>query len=188
MPIWPTFKNLKVFWECLEGIQGLLKNKPKRKFRKDTAWEWGKGQEEAFQSLRRGLTNSPILAWPDFSKTFNIHADSSLYAICAILKQEHEDGDHPIVYVSKVLTAAKKNYSTTDRVMLAITFALRKFRCYIKDYHFIVKTDHMDLMFLQTVREPAGFLGLDIGATRILLWNSLWKRFFAGSCWHHVQK
>ena len=42
--------------------------------------------------------------------------------------------------------------------MLAIMFALRKFRCYIEGYHFIIKTDNMALKFLQTVKEPAGRL------------------------------
>ena len=98
--------------------------------RKDTSWEWGKDQD----------------------------ADSSQYAVGAVLTLEHEVGEYPIVYVSKDLTSAEKNYSTTDREMLTIRFALRKFRCYIEGYHFIIMIDHMALKFLKTVKEPASRL------------------------------
>ena len=36
-----------------------------------------------------------------------------MYALRAVLTQESEDGEHPIVYVSRVLTPAEKNYTTT---------------------------------------------------------------------------
>ena len=89
--------------------------------------------------MKQALTDALVLAWPDFSKTFTVHADSSQYAIGAALTQEHEDGEHPIVHISKVITPAEKNYSTTDREMLAIMFVIRKFRCYIEGYYFIIQ-------------------------------------------------
>ena len=74
------------------------------------------------------------------------------------MTQKNEDGEHAIVYVIKVLTRAGKNYSTPDREMLAIIFSLPKFRSYTEGYHFIIKTDHMALKFLQMVKESAGHL------------------------------
>ena len=64
-----------------------------------------------------------------------------------------------IVFVRKVLKPVERNYSTTDREMLAIMFAIPKFRCYIEGCHFKIQTDHMALKFLQTAKEPAGRLG-----------------------------
>ena len=126
--------------------------------RKDCEWTWNQEQEEAFQGLKKALTAAPVLARPDFSKTFTIHADSSQYALGGVLTQEHDDGEHPIVYISRVLTPAEKNYSTTDRELLAIMFAVRKLRCYVEGYHFIIQSDHMALKFLQSFKEPTGRL------------------------------
>ena len=39
---------------------------------------------------------------------------SSRSALGAVLTQESGDGEHPIVYVSRVLTPAEKNYTTTE--------------------------------------------------------------------------
>ena len=129
-----------------------------RLLRKENPWHWGDEQEEAFQRLKRALAEAPVLARPDFSKTFTIHADASQYAIGSVLTQEDENGEHPIVYVSRVLTPAEMNYSTTDREVLSILYAIRKMRCYVEGYHFIIKTNHMALKFLQSVKEPTGRL------------------------------
>ena len=83
-----------------------------------------------------------MLARPDFSKEFEIQADTSNRVVVAVLLQTHNDGEYPIVYKSKVLSPVERNYSTTDREFLAITFAIRKFRPYIEGYHFVVETDH----------------------------------------------
>ena len=62
----------------------------------ENPWHWGDEQEEAFQRLKRALAEAPVLASPDFSKTFTIHADASQYAIGSVLTQEDENGEHPI--------------------------------------------------------------------------------------------
>ena len=62
------------------------------------------------------------------------------------------------MYVSKVLTQPEKNYSVTDRELLAILFAIRKFRCYIEGSHFLVESDHRALKYLQSLKEPSGRL------------------------------
>ena len=50
--------------------------------------------------MKKALTEVPVLARPDFSRTFTMHADGSQYAVGGVLTQEFEDGEHPIVYVS----------------------------------------------------------------------------------------
>ena len=124
------------------GFTRFLENEAEKKIpfmkllRKDTLWKWENEQEEVFQNLKRALMEAPVLVRPVFSKTFSIPADSSQYAVGAVLTQEHENEEHPIVHVSIVLTLVESNYSTTDHEMLAIMFAIRKFRCYIEGYHF----------------------------------------------------
>ena len=76
-------------------------------------------EQSALQTLKSALTNAPVLARPDFSLPFSIQCDASNYAIGAVLTQKQADGEHLICYISKVLRAAEKNYSTTEKEGLA---------------------------------------------------------------------
>ena len=75
-----------------------------RFLRKENLWQWGSAEEEAICRIKSALTEAPVLARPDFSRTFTIHADSSQYAVGGVLTQEFEDGEHSIEYFSRVLT------------------------------------------------------------------------------------
>ena len=164
MPRPKNIKELRRALGCFGWYSRFIENEAEKKIplvkllRKETPWGWDTEKEEAFESLKKAITEAPKLARPDFSTTFTIHAHASNYSVGAVLTQEHEDGEHPIVYISKVLSPAERNYSTTDREMLAILFAIRKWRCYIEGYHFIVKSDHMALKFIRNVKEPVGRL------------------------------
>ena len=122
--------------------------------RKSQAWEWGEEQREVFEALKRALTEAPVLARTDFAKPFTVQSDASNYAIGAVLTQEGEDGEHPIVYVSRVLSPAEKNYSTTEKECLAVIWAIKKMRPYLEGYRFTVITDHSALRCLKNCAEP----------------------------------
>ena len=124
--------------------------------KKTKEWEWTEEQEEAFCNLKKALTMAPVLARPDFSKPFTIQCDASNFAVGAVLTQEHEDGEHPVVYVSRVLTAAERNYSTTEKECLALIWAMKKLRPYVEGYKFRVITDHSALKWLMKMKEPTG--------------------------------
>jgi len=67
--------------------------------KKDVVFKWGQKQENAFQTLKDKLTKAPILALPNFAKTFEIKCDASNIGIGAVLLQE----GHPIAYFSDKL-------------------------------------------------------------------------------------
>ena len=104
----------------------------------------GAEQHEAFERLKLALTKAPVLAKPDFTREFAVQCDASNEAIGAVLTQEFEDGEHPIVYVHRVLTSAERNYSTTEEC-LALVWAIKKFRPYLEGYRFTAITDHSAL-------------------------------------------
>ena len=70
--------------------------------KKDVAFCWNDKHEQAFQRLKAQLTNAPIVALPNFSKTFEIECDASGVGIGAVLLQ----GGHPIAYFSEKLHGA----------------------------------------------------------------------------------
>ena len=53
-----------------------------------------------------------------------------------------------IYYASRTLDAAQANYTTTEKELLAIFFALEKFRSYLLGTRVIVYTDHAALKYL----------------------------------------
>ena len=54
--------------------------------------------------------------------------DASDYAVGAVLGQTKDKKHHAITYASKTLIGAQLNYATTEKELLAIVFAIDKFR------------------------------------------------------------
>ncbi|GJX90204.1 reverse transcriptase domain-containing protein [Tanacetum coccineum] len=86
----------------------------------------------AFQTLKKKLTEAPILIAPNWDQPFEIMCDASDYAIGAVLGQRIEKHFRPIHYASKTMTEAETNYTTTEKEMLAVVYAFEKFRSYLK--------------------------------------------------------
>ena len=92
-------------------------------------FDWTKECNISFEKLKIKLVEAPILKFPNWSTKFHVHIDASGLAIGAILPQPGDDGmDYPIVYSSRKLNKAKRNYSTTDREALGMVSALQKYR------------------------------------------------------------
>ncbi|XP_057747214.1 uncharacterized protein LOC130966427 [Arachis stenosperma] len=79
--------------------------------------------------------------------------DFSDFAIGVVLGQRRDKLVHVIYYASKVLNEAQRNYTTTEKELLAIVFAFDKFRSYLIGSKVIVFTDHGALKYLLTKQE-----------------------------------
>ena len=72
--------------------------------KKDVTYEWTAQCQSVFEELKKLLTTSPILAFPDFSKGFMLATDTSGVGLGAVLSQVQEDGSiQPIAYASCTL-------------------------------------------------------------------------------------
>lgn len=107
----------------------------------------------AFEKLKDIVTKAPILRYPNFSKKFKLTTDASNFALGAVLTQ---DG-HPVAYASRTLNKHECNYSTVEKELLAIVWAVKYFRPYVYGREFDLQTDHQPLKWLQ-----AKFSGKDI--------------------------
>jgi len=67
------------------------------------------------------------LQYPDFTQPFLVTTDASKYAIEGILNQGEIGKDRPIAYTSRLLNAAKQNYSTIEKESLAIVYSVNYF-------------------------------------------------------------
>lgn len=57
---------------------------------------------------------------------------------------------HPLAYFSHKYAPAERNYSTTDRELLAVFAACSKWRCYIDGMKTTIHTDHKPLIAIHT--------------------------------------
>ncbi|RVW37836.1 Retrovirus-related Pol polyprotein from transposon opus [Vitis vinifera] len=73
-------------------------------------------------------TNCEISKW---SLPFELMCDASDYAVGAVLGQREDGKPYVVYYASKTLNDAQKNYTTTEKELLAVVFALDKFRNYL---------------------------------------------------------
>nr|GEZ07711.1 hypothetical protein [Tanacetum cinerariifolium] len=91
-----------------------------RILKKDTPFIFSKECVEAFQTLKRKLTEDPILIAPYWDMPFELMCDAIDFAIGAVLGQRQDKHFRPIHYASKTMTEAESNYTTTKKEMLAV--------------------------------------------------------------------
>ena len=107
-------------------------------------FSWNAEAEEAFQTLKKAMTTTPILAMPNFNDTFIVETDASGNGIGAVLQQQGK----PIAFMSRALGVSKCSWSTYAKEMLAVVEAIRVWRPYLLGQHFIIQTDQRSLKYL----------------------------------------
>ncbi|XP_058733004.1 uncharacterized protein LOC131604588 [Vicia villosa] len=123
---------------------------------------------EAFQTLKQALISAPIMQPPDWNEPFEIMCDASDYAVGAVLGQRKDKKLHVIYYASRTLDEAQMNYATTEKELLAVVFALDKFRSYLVGAKIIIYTDHAAIRYLLTKKDAK---------PRLLRWILLLQEF-----------
>ncbi|GKD76371.1 reverse transcriptase domain-containing protein [Tanacetum coccineum] len=85
---------------------------------------------QAFDKLKHELTQAPIMIKPDWSLLFEVMCVASDYVVGAVLGQRIDKHFKHIHYASKTINEAQENYTTTEKELLVVVFALDKFRQY----------------------------------------------------------
>ncbi|GJR38358.1 reverse transcriptase domain-containing protein [Tanacetum coccineum] len=120
---------------------------------KETPFVFSKDFIDAFETLKKKLTEAPILVVPDWNLPFELMCDASDFPIGAVLGQRKTKHFQPIHYASKTMTEAQIHYTTTEKEMLAVVYAFEKFRPYLVLSKSIVYTDHSALKYLQSKQD-----------------------------------
>ncbi|GJW13446.1 reverse transcriptase domain-containing protein [Tanacetum coccineum] len=135
---------------------------------KETPFVFSKDCIDAFQTLKKKLTEAPILVVPDWNLPFELMCDASDFAIGAVLDNDKAKPFRPIHYASKTMTEAQIHYTTTEKEMLAVVYAFEKFRPYLVLSKSIVYTDHSALKYLMNKQDAK---------PRLLRWVLLLQEF-----------
>ena len=106
-----------------------------------------------FYTLKKALVTAPIIQPPDWSLSFEIMCDASDYAVGAVLSQCKDKHYYAISYASKTLTGPQLNYATSEKELLAVVFAMHKFRSYLVGAKVIMYMDHAALKYLLTKKD-----------------------------------
>ena len=114
--------------------------------KKNVPFVWGKAQQNAFDELKKRLTEAPLLVLPDFSKTFEIECDASGIGIGGVLMQQ----GRPVAYFSEKLDGARLNYPIYDKELFALIRVLEVWQHYLWPKEFIIHSDHESLKYLKS--------------------------------------
>ena len=124
--------------------------------KKDTPFVWTDDCQKAADTLKEALSSSPVLAYPDFTKSFRLYVDASYAGLGAILAQVQDNKERVISYASRSLNAAEKKYSTTELECLALYWGIKTHHVYLYGRKFQVYTDHQALTWLKKMKNPSG--------------------------------
>jgi len=115
---------------------------------KDISFNFDAECLNVFNLLITSLVSAPIITTPNWELDFELMCDTSDYVVGAVLGQRKNKIFHSIHYASKVLNEHQVNYATTEKELLAIVYALEKFRSYLIGSKVVVYIDHAAIKYL----------------------------------------
>jgi len=114
----------------------------------DVEWKWTPACDEAFQEIKKAVTEDPVLAYYDPNKELVIECDASERGLGAALMQEGK----PIAYASRALTPTESRYAQIEKECLAIAYSLERFHQFTFARQVKVLSDHKPLQAI--VQKP----------------------------------
>ncbi len=114
----------------------------KAKGTKKVLWHWNEVQQRAFNHIKATIAKDVVLAYPDYSKVFEIYIDASSKQLRAVITQDNR----PIAFLSWKLSDTQCKHSVTKIELLTTVETLKEFKGMLWSQNIKVFTDHANLM------------------------------------------
>ena len=95
---------------------------------KDTKFVWDERCQKSFEDLKLHLTTTPIVRAPNWKLPFEVMCDASDFSIREIIGQREEGNPYVVDYARKTLNKVQRSYTTIEKELLVVVYALDKFR------------------------------------------------------------
>ncbi|KAJ9544403.1 LOW QUALITY PROTEIN: hypothetical protein OSB04_024110 [Centaurea solstitialis] len=111
-------------------------------FYNNKGFDWTEAHEEALQSLKKYMSNPPLLTKPIEGESLQLYLAVSNNAVSAVLVREGDQHQQPIYYISKSFLDAETRYTSMEKLLLGLVTAAKKLRHYFESHHIIVVTNY----------------------------------------------
>ena len=141
---------IKGYAQIAKPLYKLISGK-NSKLKKKTV-DWSLDCDLAFKELKDLCSNTPVLAYADYTKKFMLHTDASELGLGAILYQEQDNEKRVIAYASRTLSSSERNYPAHKLELLVLKWAVTdQFHEYLYGGEFEVYTDNNPLTYILTM-------------------------------------
>eukprot|EP00804_Cyclotella_cryptica_P030958 CCRYP_018811-RA/>CCRYP_018811-RA protein AED:0.25 eAED:0.25 QI:0/0/0/1/0/0/2/0/252 len=130
---------------------------------KKRPWYWDTVHQKAFDDVKTTIAKDVVLAYPNYSREFEIYTDASPKQLGSVITQ----GNRPLAFFSRKLSTAQQKYSVTKLELLAIVETLKEFKGMLWGQRLKVSTDHKNL-----IQDALG-----LTSDRVYRWRLLLKKF-----------
>ena len=124
--------------------------------RKGRQFVWGKEQQDFFEEIKCRSIKPPVLHMPNTTGRFHLYSDTSKFATGSALYQIQNGKHKLILYASKTLPEAARNYSITELELCGLAINIARFSHLHKRVDFNAIVDHLSLThIIKSKAEPA---------------------------------
>jgi hypothetical protein len=116
--------------------------------------------QQGFDNIKAAITKEVVLAYPDYSKSFEIYTDTSAMQLGAVIAPDNR----PIAFFGRKLSEMQQKYNVTEIELLAIVDTLKEFKGMLWGQSIKVFTDHKNL-----TRDALGLTSDRVYQWRLLL-------------------
>ncbi|GJR28076.1 reverse transcriptase domain-containing protein [Tanacetum coccineum] len=145
-----------------------------KKCTKKSDFHWTAEAKEAFKQMKQLIAELPMLIAPMEKEELIVYLAAAKETVSAVLMTEREAKQMPIYFVSRALRGPKLNYTSMEKLVLALVHASKRLKRYFQAHPIIVITNQP---IQQVLSRLEVVLLYRLSEARLILTNPEWMEF-----------